>query len=63
VVKLSLEERVARFLAALALFDRFVYRLDIDVGMAVGKLYVPKILGGCIYTDVGLPIRCGEPPT
>lgn len=57
VVKLSLEERAARFLAAFALFDRFVYRFNIDLEMAVEKLYVPKIPGGCIYADAGLPIK------
>ena len=57
VVKLSLENRAARFLAAFALFDRFAYRFNLDLGMAVEKLYVPKIPGGCIYADAALPMK------
>jgi hypothetical protein len=57
VVKLSLSDRAARFLAAFALFDRFAYRFDVDLGMAVEKLYIPRIPGGCIYADVGLPMK------
>lgn|GEM_PF-1029963 len=57
VVKLSLEERTAAFLAAFALFDRFAYRFNMDLGMAVEKLYIPRIPGGCVYADVGLPMK------
>ena len=57
VVKLSLEDRIARFLATFALFDRFAYRFNLDLGMAVEKRYVPKIPGGCIYADAALPMK------
>ncbi|MEM1519316.1 MAG: hypothetical protein QW680_00035 [Pyrobaculum sp.] len=56
VVRIKLEEKTAAFLAAFALYDRFVYRFEIDAGMQLVKEYTPDIPGGCIWADVGLPL-------